>query len=151
MFDIGFWELVLIAVVGLLVLGPERLPGAIRTGSLWLNRLRRSFADIKRDIEREIGADELKRDLHNQRIMDSLREAREHLAGEVDETRRELDALRRPAPGSAETSGPAQEASPPAEGTEPSRYLPPADLPYDISGLAKPRQPTDTADDPHRP
>src|SRR5690606_5277150 len=64
MLDISFWELVLVAVVGLLVLGPERLPTAIRTGSLWLNRFRRAFSDIKRDIERELGTDELKRDLH---------------------------------------------------------------------------------------
>ena len=41
MFDIGFAELLLIAVVGLLVIGPERLPSAIRTTSLWLGRLRR--------------------------------------------------------------------------------------------------------------
>ena len=38
MFDVGFAELVIIAVVGLLVIGPERLPGAIRTGAAWLNR-----------------------------------------------------------------------------------------------------------------
>ena len=46
MFDIGFAELVLVGVVGLLVIGPERLPGTIRTASLWLNRFRRSFNDI---------------------------------------------------------------------------------------------------------
>lgn len=73
MFDIGFSELVLILVIGLLVLGPERLPGAVRTTGLWLGRLRRSFNEIRRDIEREAHIDEIKRDLHNQSIMDSLR------------------------------------------------------------------------------
>jgi len=65
MFDIGFAELLLVAVVGLLVLGPERLPEAIRTGAAWLNRLRRGFNDIKREIQQE---------LHNDSIMRELRD-----------------------------------------------------------------------------
>ena len=79
MFDIGFSELVLVAVVGLLVLGPERLPGAIRTGSLWLGRLRRSFNNIRAEIEREINADEIRQDLHNEGIMESLKQAEQDL------------------------------------------------------------------------
>lgn len=86
MFDIGFWELLVTAVIGLLVLGPERLPQAVRTGSLWLSRLRRSVAELQRDIEREAGVDELKRELHNQRILDSLKESGE----ELDRARRTL-------------------------------------------------------------
>ncbi|HCS29496.1 MAG TPA: twin-arginine translocase subunit TatB, partial [Spongiibacteraceae bacterium] len=74
MFDIGFAELVLIFIVGLLVLGPERLPTAIRTLSLWLGRLRRSFTAIRDEIEREIGADDIKRQLHNESIMSNLKE-----------------------------------------------------------------------------
>ena len=54
MFDIGFTELVLIAVVGLLVIGPERLPGAVRTGAQWLRRLKRGFNEIKREVEQEL-------------------------------------------------------------------------------------------------
>ena len=53
MFDIGFAELIIIAIVGLLVIGPERLPGAIRTGSAWLGRIKRGFNDIKREVEQE--------------------------------------------------------------------------------------------------
>lgn len=93
MFDIGFWELLLLAVVGLLVLGPERLPGAVRTASLWINKLRRNFTELKREIEREVGADEIKRDLHNQRIMESLREVRDEAGTNLDETRRQLKDL----------------------------------------------------------
>ena len=55
MFDIGFTELVIVAVVGLLVIGPERLPDAIRTGSKWLNQLKKGFEKIKADVERELG------------------------------------------------------------------------------------------------
>lgn len=75
MFDIGFTELILVSIVGLLVLGPERLPGAIRTVSLWLGRLRRSFNSIRAEIEREINAEEIKQDLHNEAVMQSLKEA----------------------------------------------------------------------------
>jgi sec-independent protein translocase protein TatB len=84
MFDIGFSELVLVAVIGLLVLGPERLPGAIRTGSLWLGRLRRSFNNIRAEIEREINADEIRQDLHNEGVMESLKQAEQDLRGGLE-------------------------------------------------------------------
>ena len=57
MFDIGFSELLLVGLVALLVLGPERLPGAARTAGLWIGRIKRSFLSIKTEVEREIGAD----------------------------------------------------------------------------------------------
>ena len=79
MFDIGFTELILVSIIGLLVLGPERLPGAIRTTSLWLGRLRRSFNSIRAEIERGINADEIKQDLHNEAVMQSLKEAESDL------------------------------------------------------------------------
>jgi sec-independent protein translocase protein TatB len=74
MFDIGFTELVIVAIVGLLVIGPERLPGAIRTGSAWLGRIRRGFNDIKREVEQE---------LHNDAVMQELKETREQLEKET--------------------------------------------------------------------
>jgi len=51
MFDPGFFELIVICIVALVVLGPERLPGAVKTMGLWIGRLRRSFNNIKREIE----------------------------------------------------------------------------------------------------
>ena len=75
MFDIGFLELILVSIVGLLVLGPDRLPGAIRTVSLYVGKLRRSFNGIRAEIERELKADEIRQELHNQSIMRELREA----------------------------------------------------------------------------
>lgn len=74
MFDIGFTELLLVGLVALLVLGPERLPGAVRTASLWIGRLKRSFSAIKAEVEREIGADEIRRQLHNEQILELERE-----------------------------------------------------------------------------
>ena len=73
MFEIGFPELVLIAIVGLLVIGPERLPEALRTAGLWLGRLRRSFVSVKTEIEKEIGMDDIRRQLHNEAVLEELK------------------------------------------------------------------------------
>jgi sec-independent protein translocase protein TatB len=81
MFDIGFTELVLVGIVGLLVIGPERLPGAIRTGSLWLGRLKRGFNDIKREVQQE---------LHNDGVMQELRKTGQELKSQADEFGHEI-------------------------------------------------------------
>ncbi len=108
MFDVGFAELVIIAIVGLLVIGPERLPGAIRTGSAWLNRLRRGFNDIKREVQQE---------LHNDAIMQELRKTGEDLKSGADSLKQEIDVSTRdlsdstPAAGESPT-GPTDKNSP---------------------------------------
>jgi len=81
MFDIGFAELIIISVVGLLVIGPERLPGAIRTASVWLGRLRRGFNDIKREVQQE---------LHNDEVMQELRRTGEQVKQQTDDLRKSL-------------------------------------------------------------
>ena len=112
MFDIGFSELLLVGVIGLLVLGPERLPGAVRTASLWIGRIRRQFHEIKTEVEREIGADEIRAQLRNEAIMDELRQSREALESSARDIRasaaspspspeRKPDAV--PAPGAGGT------------------------------------------------
>lgn len=63
MFDIGFAELLIIALVSLIVIGPERLPETVRTVSAWINRFRRSFNEIKRDVQLELHNDAVLRDL----------------------------------------------------------------------------------------
>ena len=63
MFDIGFAELVVIAVVALLVIGPERLPETVRTASAWLNRLRRGFNELKMEVQQELHNDAVMREL----------------------------------------------------------------------------------------
>ncbi|QQE89411.1 Sec-independent protein translocase protein TatB [Azotobacter chroococcum] len=79
MFDIGFSELLLVGLVALLVLGPERLPVAARMAGLWIGRLKRSFNTLKTEVEREIGADEIRRQLHNERILELEREMKQSL------------------------------------------------------------------------
>lgn len=75
MFDIGFTELVLIGIVSLVVIGPERLPGAIRTGSTWLRKIKRGFNDIKREVEQE---------LHNDSVLQDLKKTGADLTQEVN-------------------------------------------------------------------
>ncbi len=88
MFNIGSFEVLLICVIALLVLGPERLPGAIRTAGLWIGRFRRSFYKVKSEIERELNADEIRRQLHNESIMAELEAAKDT----VEETARDTQA-----------------------------------------------------------
>jgi len=72
MFDIGFSELLLVAVVALVVLGPERLPRAAKFAGLWVRRARAQWYSVKSEFEREIAADELRRSM--QQARDSVRE-----------------------------------------------------------------------------
>lgn len=87
MFDIGIFELLVVGGVGLVVIGPERLPGAIRTGALWIGRVKRSLLETRREIEQHIGADDIRRELHNEEVMASLeklRIAREQLQKDIN-------------------------------------------------------------------
>jgi sec-independent protein translocase protein TatB len=61
MFDVGFSEIVVIAVVALVVIGPERLPKAARTMGLLFGRLQRYVGEVKADISREMELDELRK------------------------------------------------------------------------------------------
>jgi sec-independent protein translocase protein TatB len=65
MFDVGFSELLIIAVVALLVLGPERLPKAARFVGLWIRRARAQWYSVKAELERELASEELKNSLKN--------------------------------------------------------------------------------------
>ena len=84
MFGISFSELLLVGLVALLVLGPDRLPGAARTAGLWIGRLKRSFNAIKTEVERELGADEIRRQLHNEHILQMEQEAKKLMAPLTD-------------------------------------------------------------------
>jgi len=99
MFDIGFPELVVVSIIALLVLGPDRLPEALRTMGLWFGRLQRNFSAVKSELEKEIGMDDIRRQLHNEAVMQemerieaevkdsmALDEAQEDEAQELDET-----------------------------------------------------------------
>ncbi len=77
MFDIGFSELLLIAVVALVVMGPQRLPQAMRTLALWWGRARQLFGNLRRELENEVGMDDIRRQLHNEEILREIKKSTE--------------------------------------------------------------------------
>ena len=91
MFDLSLPELAVIGVIALLVLGPDRLPGAARTVGALIRRAQRSWSGLRADIERELAADELKRQLKDTRqqigandIRRDLENARQAIARDLD-------------------------------------------------------------------
>ncbi|WP_129140246.1 Sec-independent protein translocase protein TatB [Modicisalibacter coralii] len=95
MFDIGFLELLLIGVVGLLVLGPERLPKAARTAGLWIGKVRRSVAGMQREINEQLEAEELRQKLAEQerKLNEGLDKARRDVESSVEsEPRRDASS-----------------------------------------------------------
>jgi sec-independent protein translocase protein TatB len=147
-FDIGFAELLVCAIVGLLVLGPERLPGAVRTVGRWVGKARHTVSQFSDQIDRELRADELKK-----RIEEEVRKA-----GVADVSRQVNEALRAPlaAPlvgashlrdgnaANASTSPAAASAAPVAAPPAPAAE-PPDALPTDVAAEAPAATPVATA------
>ena len=109
MFDIGFWELAVIGVIALLVVGPERLPSVARNVGLWVGRIRRYVSHVKRDIERELHAEEVRALIEDPEGIDGLRDVARETASVLEETRKELSSVQREA-----ESASAPEQTPPA-------------------------------------
>ena len=76
MFDVSFWELLIIGAIALVVVGPERLPRLVRTLGLWAGRARASFQSIRDEVEREVNAEGLRetRDAVKRKARDTERE-----------------------------------------------------------------------------
>ncbi len=85
MFDISFWELVVVGVIALLVVGPEKLPALVRDVSKWARKIRRIVTETRYELEREFDFEEERRKLHNEK---------RNLRGAIDE----LDELMEIAP-----------------------------------------------------
>jgi sec-independent protein translocase protein TatB len=118
MFDIGFSELLVIAVVALIVIGPERLPKVARTAGHMLGRLQRYVNDVKADINREMELDELRKVQSTfqeaaRSIEDSVRSVEQSVNKVEGEIRAEAVALESPAAEPA--TAPAPSASAQAE------------------------------------
>lgn len=93
MFDIGFSELLLIAVVALVVLGPERLPKAARFAGLWVRRARNQWDSVKQELERELHTEELKRNLQD--VRQSMQQAGSELRDQAGQVQTGVDAFKR--------------------------------------------------------
>ena len=74
MFDIGFWELTTIAVIALLVIGPDKLPGVARQAGKWVGRARRFVGDVKTDIDRELKQEEIRKAIADDVGLDEIKE-----------------------------------------------------------------------------
>jgi sec-independent protein translocase protein TatB len=109
MFDIGFSELLVIGLVALIVIGPERLPRVARTLGHLAGRLQRYVADVKADINREVELEELRK------MKDSMQQAasgfESSVQGELNRTESELNAAASSATGDAAGTGAAPDAT----------------------------------------
>jgi sec-independent protein translocase protein TatB len=124
MFDIGFSELLVIAVVALLVIGPEKLPKVARTAGVMFGRLQRYVNDVKADIQREVELDELKK-LRSQ-FEDAAKSVEESVSEVDKQVRAAADDLNRSIGDPTAAGG----ASPSETGSAPGAALPsPADSP----------------------
>ena len=111
MFDIGFSELLLIAVVALIVIGPERLPKVARTLGHLFGRMQRYVNDVKADITREMELDELKK--MQSSMEDAARSFQSSVSKEVSETESEFNRL-------AQAAQPAVEGNPDLPSPDPA-------------------------------
>lgn len=82
----GFFEILLIAVVTLLVVGPERMPEAVRTVAITLGRLKRAINSAREDLEQQVGADKIRLQLHNEAVMESLKNIKQQAESNTDNT-----------------------------------------------------------------
>lgn len=103
MFDIGFGELMMIAVIALVVLGPERLPKAARTLGTLLRRVREGWDSVRAEVEREIEAEELKQKLKEaqdfmrqsgREVDESVREVKDSVREGAEQVRRAAESVR---------------------------------------------------------
>jgi sec-independent protein translocase protein TatB len=84
--DLGFLEIILVMIVGLVVIGPERMPEVARSIMYWWGRLKNMLSDTRAELEKEIGADDIRRQLKNETIMKQLGESKEAIQSAVNET-----------------------------------------------------------------
>ena len=112
--DFGSLEILLILVVTLLVIGPEKLPEALRALGLWFGRLSRSFNSVKSEIEKEIGMDDVRRQLHNEAVMQEMKRIEDEVKSAIDPVTQpvSIDPASAPseAPEAASTPKPVSEA-----------------------------------------
>jgi len=85
MFDVGFWELCLVGLVSLLVIGPEKLPAAARVAGFWLGKTRNMVASVKAEIKEELQAEEMRQIFKEQAGIEELKNVLEEGSDTVNE------------------------------------------------------------------
>lgn len=91
MFDFGFWEIIMIMLVALIVVGPERLPSLARTAGLWVGKAKRFVTDVKSEIDQELAAEELKKVLDKQNAMSDVYEIIEETRQVTNDIKQEIN------------------------------------------------------------
>ncbi len=119
MFDIGFSELMLIAVVALIVIGPERLPKVARTMGHLFGRMQRYVNDVKSDISREMALDDLRK--LQASMQDTMKSVEQSVTQEVNSAEAEMNRISSDTQAAMQESAPAPAASPPAAPTDSSK------------------------------
>lgn len=114
MFDFGFSEMVVVAVVGLIVLGPERLPKVARQAGQWLGKLQRYVADVKSDINRQMELDELRK-LQSE-VTGAARDLKSSFESAVGDAQSQFDAINADLQGGS--SGGSSSSTPAAQPTD---------------------------------
>ena len=79
MFDIAFSELILVAVISLIVMGPNQIPETVRSVGLWVGRIRQAISSAKRELENEVGMEEIREKLHNEEVLRNINETKEDI------------------------------------------------------------------------
>jgi sec-independent protein translocase protein TatB len=92
MFGISSGELFFIAIIALIVLGPERLPKVARMAGMWVRRARNQWHSVKDELERELAAEELKRSLHD--AQSAFRDTEQKIRDGGAEAQREFEQMR---------------------------------------------------------
>ena len=131
MFDIGFSEIVLVFVIALIVLGPERLPGLARTAGLWIGKARRILAEVKSEIEREMQVEEVKQAIRQQEGVDEIKKLAERVKSINSEVQGVITNVTTPAATPAQsviTNVTTPAVTPPAS-TSPTAMNPPTNPP----------------------
>ena len=88
MFDVGFWEILFILVIALVIIGPERLPGAARKAGYFVGKARRYIEGVRSEVESELDINEFKRMLHNQEVQ--INELQQQLKTGVDDVKSDM-------------------------------------------------------------
>lgn len=93
MFDVGFWELCLVGLVSLLVIGPEKLPKAARVAGFWVGKTRNMVASVKAEIKEELHAEEMRQIFKEQAEIEQVQEMLEEGSEAINEVTSSIKPL----------------------------------------------------------
>ena len=94
--DIGLQELLVVGVLALIILGPERLPVALKNIMVWVSKIKSSFNSIKKEFESELDLDGIQQQIHNEKILKELGEPLEQLEENARKLQQSLIDLETP-------------------------------------------------------